>query len=84
MNAAFAPFGSVDPSGKIAGFDVDIMQVAVDEAGLKINGGLKAVRANSSYDKISPVTPPTSRAAVFRQGEGGLIRLPARLAGLYR
>ena len=36
MNAAFAPFGSVNEAGKIVGFDADIMQAIADQAGIKI------------------------------------------------
>lgn len=59
MNAAFAPFGSVDTAGKIVGFDVDIMQAVADQAGLKIVWvntpweGIFSTLANADIDIIA-------------------------------
>lgn len=35
-DAAYAPFESVDPSGKIVGFDIDVMNAIAEEANLKV------------------------------------------------
>lgn len=35
-NAAFAPFESVDPSGKIVGFDVDVLEAVAAKGGFKV------------------------------------------------
>ncbi|WP_442782113.1 basic amino acid ABC transporter substrate-binding protein [Collimonas fungivorans] len=59
MNAAFAPFGSVDTNGKIVGFDVDIMQAVADQAGIKIVWvntpweGIFSTLANADIDIIA-------------------------------
>ncbi|AIY44105.1 Glutamine ABC transporter [Collimonas arenae] len=59
MNAAFAPFGSIDTSGKIVGFDVDIMQAVADQAGIKIVWvntpweGIFTTLANADIDIIA-------------------------------
>ena len=36
MNAAFAPFESVDASGKLVGFEIDLTQAVADAAGIKV------------------------------------------------
>ena len=36
VNAAFAPFESVDPSGKMQGFDIELTQAVADAAGIKV------------------------------------------------
>ena len=59
MNAAFAPFGSIDTSGKIVGFDADIMQAVADQAGIKIVWvntpweGIFSTLANADIDIIA-------------------------------
>ncbi|WP_035054271.1 basic amino acid ABC transporter substrate-binding protein [Andreprevotia chitinilytica] len=59
MNAAFAPFESVDATGKIVGFDVDLMNAIAEQAGIKVQfvntpwEGIFTALSNGDIDVIA-------------------------------
>lgn len=74
MNAAFAPFESVDTAGKIGGFDVDIMQAIAKNAGIKISfvntpwEGIFSTLANGDIDIIASgvtITDERKQSMIF-------------------